>query len=101
MSRELRRTIREMVQEGKSNQQIYRHVQNEYGPDQIAVPHQGYMNRVSYGLPYVAMGLMILTAYWLGWNWWVKRRRDDDEPLSDDERESLDQLSDSIDSPLQ
>jgi cytochrome c-type biogenesis protein CcmH/NrfF len=100
VSRELRQTIREMVEEGKSNEAIYNHVQNEYGPNQIAIPHQGYLHRISYGLPYVAVGLMILIAYWLSWTWWIRGRTQPDEDLSDEERAKMDSVTDSIDSPL-
>lgn len=100
VSRELRTTIREMVNQEKSNQEIYEHVQQEYGPDQIAVPHQGYLNRISYGLPYVAVGMMLLTVYWIGWNWWRSSRKKGKGTLSDKDREQLDDLTDKMDSPL-
>jgi cytochrome c-type biogenesis protein CcmH/NrfF len=101
VSRDLRQTIREMVEAGKSNQQIYRYVQNEYGPNQVAIPHQGYMHRISYGLPYVAVGGMFLIAYWLGWTWWIRGRDPSEESeLSEEEKEQLDSVTETMDSPL-
>jgi len=101
VSRELRSTIREMVEEGKSNGAIYQHIRNEYGPNQIAIPTRGYMNRISYGLPYVAVGLMILTVYWLAWSWWISDKRvDPGESLPEEDEALMEQVSESIDSPL-
>jgi len=102
VSRSLRETIREMVHAGKSNQEIYSYIEDEYGPGQIAIPHQGYFNRLSYGLPYLAVGTMILISYWMGWNWWMKgsNRTENDAELSDEQKEQLDSVTDSVDSPL-
>lgn len=101
VSRELRSTIREMVRKGKTNQEIYQHIRNEYGPDQIAIPRKGYMERVSYGFPYVAVGLMLLGVYWLGWNWWTREDKHRvPEELSERERKEMDDVTQSIDSPL-
>lgn len=98
----MRKTIREMVLEGKSNQEIYQHVQNEYGPDQVAIPHQGYFQRISFGLPYLALGIMLLITYWLGWQWWRRgeNKPDPTEELSEEDEQELETLTESFDSPL-
>lgn len=79
VSKELRGTIREMVHAGRTNREIFRHVEENYGPDMVAVPRRGWMSRLSYGVPYLALGAVAVGLFALAWRW----RRDAD-PLDDD-----------------
>lgn len=79
-SKELRETIQRMVHEGKTNREVFHHVENNYGPDMVAVPQRGWMSRLSYGVPYLALGVVAVGLFTLAW-WW----REDADPL-DDER---------------
>lgn len=91
-----------MVRDGHTNEEIYQHVQDEYGPDQIAIPRKGYVQRVSFGLPYLALGFMLLITYWLGWVWWMRgeSRPQVSDEITEEEQETLDQITHGLDSPL-
>lgn len=69
VSQEIRRTVREMVQQGQSNQKIFDHIKSQYGEQQIAVPRTGLNVPLSFGVPYV---MLVLAGYMVliwGWNW--------------------------------
>lgn len=84
VSRELRQTIREMVDEGQSNPEIYRYVQENYGDHQIAVPRQGWFYRISYGAPFLLIGLISAIALGFAWGW-SDRNNDSNGPHDDPE----------------
>ncbi|MFB6347826.1 MAG: cytochrome c-type biogenesis protein CcmH [bacterium] len=96
VSQKLRRTIREMVRKGKSNQEIYHYIEENYGENQIAVPQENWMQYVSMGLPYLLMGVIVVIAVGFGW-FWTRSQPDDesgdgDDRLDGDRRESIDQI---------
>ncbi len=69
VSQKLRVKIRGMVEEGKSNREIYDYVESEYGPDQVAVPRHGLLSRLSYGIPYLLFAFLVWLVFYLGWQW--------------------------------
>jgi len=97
VSRELRATIARMVREGKSNAAIYDHVEDNYGPDMVAVPRRGWSSRLSYGVPYLALGVVSVFLFALGWRWVEAGRAAHDEEadgeLSEETRSVLDELA--------
>lgn len=85
-----------MVEEGKSNQQIYSYVKENYGENQMAVPRHGWINRLSYGLPFLLIGLIMTVALGFAWNWTPEDSSDDDDPPEsgeDDKRERIQELA--------
>lgn len=85
-----------MVNEGKTNDQIYQYIIENYGKNQVAVPHNSWMKRLSMGLPYLLMGMIVVVATGFGW-FWTNSGRDEEPPddpgaVSDSTEESIDQL---------
>lgn len=96
VSQRLRKTIREMVRRGKSNEEIYDYIAKNYGENQIAVPQNSWMKFLSMGLPYLLMGFIVVIATGFGW-FWVKSDRPEDgeeDSLSQEKRDSIDRLVD-------
>lgn len=83
-----------MVNNGKSNEAIYRYIAEDYGKNQVAVPHNDFMKRLSMGLPYLLMGLIVVVATGFGW-FWVSQGSDDDDgtdPIAPEKRDSIDRI---------
>jgi cytochrome c-type biogenesis protein CcmH/NrfF len=74
-----------MVNEGKTNEQIYSYVAENYGKNQVAVPRYGFTRRLSYGLPFLLIGFISVIALGFAWNW--STEEDKDEPPSGDDPE--------------
>lgn len=70
-----------MVEEGQSNEKIYTYVKKNYGENQVAIPRHGWFNRLSYGLPFLLIGLIMVVAMGFAWSWAP------DEPPEDDDRD--------------
>ncbi len=101
VSRDLRQTIREMVNNGHANHEIYQYVQENYGDHQIAVPRRGWFYRISYGLPFLLIGFFSIIALGFAWNW-SERDPSTEDPLGETEdpkREKIEELV-SKDGPL-
>lgn len=71
-----------MVNDGKTNAQIYQYISDNYGKNQVAIPRQGWFNRISYGLPFLLMGGIVILVLGYAWNW------SDDEDDSDSNQDS-------------
>lgn len=99
ISKKLRNEIRRMVNEGKSNHEIYSYVEDNYGKDNIAVPRTGWIKSMSYGFPYILIALLTVAAFRVGW---LYSESDDttDAELDDSEIEKVEELVESSDSPL-
>ncbi len=69
VSRELRSTIREMVNEGKTNEQIYNYIEDNYGSSQVAIPRTDWIQRLSTGLPFMLIGGILVLVLGFAWVW--------------------------------
>lgn len=96
VSRELRREIRRMVEAGKTNRQIYQYVEDNYGPGQVALPRRGWMDRLSYALPYLVMGLVAVGVFAMAWRWTKASRggmEDGEDDPSEETRQRIEELA--------
>lgn len=85
-----------MVQEGRTNQEVYSYVRENFGENQMAVPRQGWFDRISYGLPFLLIGLITIVALGFAWKWSPEDSPDDEDPPEsgdDEKRERIEQLA--------
>lgn len=101
-SKVLREKIRSMVQSGKSNREIYDYVRRRYSGQQIAVPARGWLSRVSFGLPYLLIGILSTGIYWTVRHW-VRRKKQNqtDSGISAESEQKIMDLVKSKKSPLE
>jgi cytochrome c-type biogenesis protein CcmH/NrfF len=87
-----------MVDEGKRNEEIYSYIRENYGNHQIAVPRQGWFNRISYGLPFLLIGIISVIVLGYAWNWSQDESASDAGPddqggADDSKREKIEELA--------
>ncbi|MFB6345904.1 MAG: cytochrome c-type biogenesis protein CcmH [bacterium] len=102
ISEKLRKKVRSMVESGKSNREIFEYVKKRYSQSQIAVPRNDMLYRVSYGFPYLLIGICINIVLWLAWKWVIRTEQTatDETPDRNAQKESLSKRAREMDSPL-
>lgn len=97
VSNEIRHTVREMVEQGSSNEEIYQHIAEQYGEGQIAVPRTGWNVPMSFGVPYLMLVFSGFVVLWWGRSWVLKGEREltdraASSELDEEDEERLDRI---------
>lgn len=81
-----------MVKNGKTNEEIYAYIARNYGEYQIAVPRHGWTRRLSYGLPFLLVGMLMVVALGFAWNWTGEDESPDDGDRSGEEKDKRERI---------
>ncbi|MFB6356204.1 MAG: hypothetical protein ABEJ65_06780 [bacterium] len=97
----LRQRVRRFINQNPSREELNRFISDQFRDGLIAVPRESYLQRLSFGLPYLMIGFMLAGAYWLAWEWTTRDEGKNNRPGDDETREKIEELSQSLENPLQ